>query len=62
MRTLGDRCRPVGIDIHSVGNDPQPLVPRYLRVSDAEVKQRVDLTPETPGTDVDFHEGRKDLP
>ena len=39
---------------------PFSLVPRYLRVSDAEVKLRVDLTPDSPGTEVDFHQGRRD--
>jgi tRNA threonylcarbamoyladenosine biosynthesis protein TsaB len=39
---------------------PFALVPSYLRVSDAEVKRRVDLTPDSPGTEVEFHESRKD--
>jgi tRNA threonylcarbamoyladenosine biosynthesis protein TsaB len=34
---------------------PFTLVPEYMRVSDAEVKKRVDLTPLTPGTDVSAH-------
>lgn len=39
---------------------PFSLVPQYLRVSDAEVKGRVDLTPKVPSTEVDFHKGQKD--
>lgn len=34
---------------------PFTLVPDYMRVSDAEVKKRVDLTPLEPGTDVSSH-------
>lgn len=34
---------------------PFSLVPDYLRVSDAEVKRKLDLTPETPGGDVTSH-------
>ena len=41
---------------------PFSLVPRYLRVSDAEVKHRVDLTPDTPEKKIDFHRGQKDQP
>jgi tRNA A37 threonylcarbamoyladenosine modification protein TsaB len=39
---------------------PFTLVPDYMRVSDAEVKKKVDLTPRTPGADVSSHrsEGR----
>ena len=39
---------------------PFSLVPQYLRVSDAEVKNRLDLTPDSPGTDIDFHQGQRD--
>lgn len=39
---------------------PFALVPSYLRVSDAEIKRRVDLTPGSPGTEVEFHQGRKE--
>ena len=34
---------------------PFTLVPDYMRVSDAEVKKKVDLTPLEPGTDVSSH-------
>jgi len=34
---------------------PFTLVPEYMRVSDAEVKKKVDLTPHVPGTDVSSH-------
>lgn len=34
---------------------PFTLVPDYMRVSDAEVKRKVDLTPRNPGTDVSAH-------
>lgn len=34
---------------------PFTLLPDYLRVSDAEVKRRVDLTPTTPGDDISSH-------
>jgi hypothetical protein len=34
---------------------PFTLVPEYMRVSDAEVKKKVDLTPREPGTDVSSH-------
>ena len=34
---------------------PFTLVPEYMRVSDAEVKKKLDLTPETPGSDVSSH-------
>ncbi len=39
---------------------PFALTPEYMRVSDAEVKKHVDLTPETPGKDVDFHRSQRD--
>ncbi len=39
---------------------PFSLVPQYLRVSDAEVNRRVDLTPNSPGKEIDFHQGQKD--
>ena len=41
---------------------PFSLVPRYLRVSDAEVKHQVDLTPEFPGKDGESPRGQKDQP
>lgn len=37
---------------------PFELVPRYLRGSDAEVKRRIDATPDAPSADVDIHTGR----
>jgi len=37
---------------------PFTLVPDYMRVSDAEVKRRVDLTPRAPGTDISSHRTR----
>jgi tRNA threonylcarbamoyl adenosine modification protein YeaZ len=39
---------------------PFTLVPEYMRVSDAEVKRKVDLTPTGPGSDYTIHEGGKD--
>lgn len=41
---------------------PFTLVPTYLRVSDAEVKRRVDLTPSTPGRDVRAHRSERNEP
>ncbi len=38
---------------------PFTLVPDYLRVSDAEVKRRLDLTPAVPGQDISSHRGRR---
>lgn len=38
---------------------PFTLVPDYLRVSDAEIKRRLDLTPAGPGSDVSYHRGRR---
>jgi hypothetical protein len=38
------------------------MVPSYLRGSDAEVKRQLNLTPKTPGTDISFHQSRKDAP
>lgn len=38
---------------------PFTLVPEYMRVSDAEVKRRLDLTPETPGSDVTSHRSER---
>jgi len=38
---------------------PFVLVPEYMRVSDAEVKMKLDLTPEAPGHDVSFHRTEK---
>lgn len=34
---------------------PFTLVPQYMRVSDAEVKRKLDLTPKTPGSEVSSH-------
>ena len=34
---------------------PFTLVPQYMRVSDAEVKRKLDLTPETPSGDISSH-------
>ncbi len=36
---------------------PFTLVPEYMRVSDAEVKRDIDLTPRTPSSDVSHHRG-----
>jgi hypothetical protein len=36
---------------------PFALVPCYLRGSDAEVKRRLDATPDAPSADVDVHTG-----
>jgi tRNA threonylcarbamoyladenosine biosynthesis protein TsaB len=36
---------------------PFTLVPEYLRVSDAEINRRVDLTPQQPSDDVSAHRG-----
>jgi len=41
---------------------PFGLVPRYLRGSDAEVKRRLDATPQVPSSDVDIHSGGEDRP
>lgn len=41
---------------------PFSLLPQYLRASDAEVKRHVDLTPQQPGADIDFHQGRRKDP
>ena len=41
---------------------PFGLVPRYLRGSDAEVKRRLDATPQAPSPDVDIHSGGEDRP
>ena len=38
---------------------PFSLVPDYMRVSDAEVKRRLDLTPSVPGTDISSHASRR---
>ncbi len=35
------------------------LVPEYMRVSDAEVKRRLDLTPATPGEDISSYRSRR---
>jgi tRNA threonylcarbamoyladenosine biosynthesis protein TsaB len=37
-------------DVH-----PFALLPEYMRVSDAEVKKKLDLTPEAPGQDISSH-------
>lgn len=39
---------------------PFALLPTYLRVSDAELKRRVDLTPRAPGADVSAHRRERD--
>jgi tRNA threonylcarbamoyladenosine biosynthesis protein TsaB len=36
---------------------PFALRPLYLRASDAEIKRHLDLTPQTPGTDIQVHRG-----
>ncbi|MFH2052882.1 MAG: tRNA (adenosine(37)-N6)-threonylcarbamoyltransferase complex dimerization subunit type 1 TsaB [bacterium] len=41
---------------------PFALVPEYMRVSDAEIKQRVDLTPLRPSGDVQAHRTERDDP
>ena len=41
---------------------PFSLLPTYLRVSDAEVKRRIDLTPAVPGTDVSAHRSEQSDP
>lgn len=38
---------------------PFTLVPEYMRVSDAEVKRRLDLTPTAPGADITSHQSRR---
>lgn len=39
---------------------PFTLVPEYMRVSDAEVKRHLDLTPSTPGAEITTHRSRRD--
>jgi len=34
---------------------PFTLVPEYMRVSDAEVKRKLDLTPHAPSDDISSH-------
>lgn len=41
------------------GTHPFTLVPEYMRVSDAEVKRRLDLTPATPGEEITSHQTRR---
>ncbi len=41
---------------------PFTLLPDYLRVSDAEVKRRVDLTPTEPGDDISSHRSERAEP
>lgn len=41
---------------------PFTLVPRYMRVSDAEIKRRVDLTPDRPSLDVQGHRLEREKP
>lgn len=41
----------------AVAVSPFAMVPRYLRGSDAEVKRRVDATPDSPADNVDIHTG-----
>jgi hypothetical protein len=38
---------------------PFALVPDYMRVSDAEVKRKLDLTPESPGADITSHRSQR---
>lgn len=38
---------------------PFSLLPEYMRVSDAEVKRKLDLTPETPGSEVTSHRSER---
>jgi len=38
---------------------PFALLPEYMRVSDAEVKRKLDLTPDEPGKDVSFHRSER---
>jgi tRNA threonylcarbamoyl adenosine modification protein YeaZ len=38
---------------------PFALVPEYMRVSDAEVKKKLDLTPDAPGRDVSSHRTKR---
>jgi tRNA threonylcarbamoyl adenosine modification protein YeaZ len=38
---------------------PFALVPDYMRVSDAEVNRRLDLTPSEPGDEITAHESRR---
>jgi len=38
---------------------PFALVPEYMRVSDAEVKRHLDLTPATPGEDISSHQTQR---
>jgi tRNA threonylcarbamoyladenosine biosynthesis protein TsaB len=39
---------------------PFTLVPRYLRGSDAELKKKINLTPDTPSTEIASFSSRKD--
>lgn len=41
---------------------PFTLVPEYLRGSDAEIKRRLNLTPETPGDDISAFSSRREQP
>ena len=41
---------------------PFVLVPQYMRVSDAEIKRRVDLTPDRPSPDVQSHRLGREKP
>ncbi len=38
---------------------PFALLPEYLRVSDAEVKRNLDLTPDRPGNDISSHRSER---
>lgn len=38
---------------------PFTLVPEYMRVSDAEVKRKLDLTPESPGDEITSHRSQR---
>lgn len=38
---------------------PFALLPEYMRVSDAEVKRKLDLTPEAPGQDISVHRSER---
>jgi tRNA threonylcarbamoyladenosine biosynthesis protein TsaB len=41
---------------------PFTLIPEYMRVSDAEVKRNIDLTPRIPSSDVSHHRGELKKP
>ncbi len=45
-----------------VESHPFSLIPEYMRVSDAEVKRNIDLTPRIPSSDVSHHRGELKKP